>query len=130
MERRAEFLTDIDAVVGPRGHRRWPDELKARIVAETLEPGATVNEVAGRYDMRANHLSSWRRLAKEGKLVLPALPEPEPTFAPMVIEELTERAGVAENATLDIVCGGGVTIRLDAETPAGRVAEIVRALGA
>ena len=129
MECSTEFLTDIDAVVGPRGHRRWPDEVKARIVAETLAPGATVNEVARRYDMRANHLSSWRRLARVGKLVLPALPEPEPTFAPMVIEELTERSAGAGDATLDIVCGD-VTIRLDAEAPAGRVAEIVRALGA
>lgn len=98
-------------------------------MAETLAPGATVNEVARRYDMRANHLSSWRRLAKEGKLVLPALPEPEPTFAPMIIGELTERSAGAGDATLDIVCGD-VTIRLDAEAPAGRVAEIVRALGA
>ena len=129
MERRAEFLTDIDAVVGPRGHRRWPDDVKARIVAETLEPGATVNEVARRYDMRANHLSSWRRLAKEGKLVLPAVPGPEPTFAPMVVEELTEPVVETGDPTLDIVFGD-VSIRLDAETPAGRIAEIVRALGA
>ena len=48
MERRAEFLSEV--IVGPRGQRRWPDEVKARIVAETLEPGATMNEVARRYD--------------------------------------------------------------------------------
>ena len=34
--------------VGGRGrrNRKWPDEVKARVVAETLEPGASVNEVA------------------------------------------------------------------------------------
>ncbi len=129
MERSTEFLTDIDAIVGPRGHRRWPDALKARIVAETLVEGATVRNVAARYDVRANHLSSWRRLAKEGKLVLPALPAPEPAFAPMVIEELTDRTVAAGDATLEIV-RGDVAVRLGAETPAARIAEIVRALGA
>lgn len=129
MERSTEFLTDIDAIVGPRGHRRWPDAVKARIVAETLVEGATVRDVAARYDVRANHLSSWRRLAREGKLVLPALPEPEPAFAPMVVEELTGRTVAAEDATLEIVFGD-VVIRLDSAAPASRIAEIVRALGA
>ncbi len=129
MERSTEFLTDIDAIVGPRGHRRWPYALKARIVAETLVEGAPVRDVAAWYDVRANHLSSWRRLAKEGKLVLPALPQPEPAFAPMVIEEVTDRTVDAGNATLEIVCGD-VVVRLGATTPAARVAEIVRALEA
>ena len=129
MDRSTEFLTDLDVVVGPLGQRRWPDALKARIVAETLVEGATVRDVAGRYDLRPNHLSEWRRRAREGTLVLPALPAPEPAFAPMVVEKLTDRAVAAENATLEIVCGD-VVIRLDATTPAARIAEIVRALGA
>ena len=36
MERSAEVLGQIDPVVGPKGKRRWPEALKARIVAETL----------------------------------------------------------------------------------------------
>ncbi len=130
MEHSTEFLTDIDEIVGPRGNRRWPDAVKARIVAETLVEGATVNEVARRYDMQPNHLSEWRRLAREGKLVLPALPEPEPAFTPMVIEPLTDSAESAFEATdspIEIVVGD-VVIRLDEAVPAKRIAEIAHAL--
>lgn len=48
-------------------------------------------------------------------------------FAPMVIEGLTDRAVGSGGATLEIVCGE-VVIRLGGETPAVRIAEIVRAL--
>ena len=61
--------------------------------------------------------------------MLPALPAPEPAFAPMVIEGLTDRTVAAGNAALEIVCGD-VVIRLDGTAPAVRIAEIVRALGA
>ena len=129
MERSTEFLSNIDMVVGPRGHRRWPDAVKARIVAETLEEGASVGAVARRYDMRANHLSEWRRMAREGKLVLPALAE-EPSFAALVVREDVDAAPEpAQLWPLDLICGA-VTVRLDARTSAARIAEIARALNA
>jgi transposase len=35
-----------------RGKRRWPTEVYARIVAESLQPGAQVCDVATRYDIQ------------------------------------------------------------------------------
>ncbi|HUS98101.1 MAG TPA: transposase [Hyphomicrobiaceae bacterium] len=129
MECSTELLSNIDMVLGPRGHRRWPDALKAQIVAETLVEGATVNSVARRYDMRANHLSEWRRRALDGKLLLPAMTE-EPGFAPLVVRDTVEAAPVPViDGWLDII-RGEVTVRLNATTPAGRIAEIARALSA
>jgi len=72
METTRAFLKVLGGEVSDSGHRRWPDCVKARIVAETLAPGATVNDVARKYYLRPKHLSARGRLAKDGQLVLPA----------------------------------------------------------
>ncbi|WP_082658008.1 transposase [Paracoccus sp. MKU1] len=46
-----------------RRNRTWPDEVKARTVAEPLLHGVTVNEVARRHDVPATHIlrgGRWR----------------------------------------------------------------------
>ncbi|WP_299593429.1 transposase [uncultured Tateyamaria sp.] len=122
-----EEICRMEVMVGPSGKRRWSDEYKGQVVAETLVPGATVNEVARRHDLRPNHLSSWRRLAKDGKLPVPYLAGAE--FASVIFEPPAPAPQESVMSSVEIV-SGDVVIRLDPATPAARVAEIVRALGA
>ncbi len=107
--------------------RRWPASVKARIVAETLEEGATVAGVARRYEINSNQLSEWRRQARKGLLVLPA--EGEMGFAPVVLRQDERRVPAAGSDRLEVI-QDRVTLRLDAATPACRIAEIVSALNA
>ncbi|WP_084657380.1 IS66-like element accessory protein TnpA [Natronohydrobacter thiooxidans] len=113
-----------------RRNRKWPDEVKARIVAETLMPGVTVNAVARRHGVLANHVSSWRTLARKGRLVLPA-PEDPVEFAALMLgpAEDAPRADVGGAARPEIVAGA-VVIRLEAGASAERIASVVRALAA
>ncbi len=122
----SEFLAKL-----PRradGKRNWPPELKARIVAETLIEGETVNAVAQRYELIPSTVSDWRRMARQGKLVLPNLDGMD--FVPVEIEAATpvvQSLPATPSGTLDVI-KHDVIVRLDAATPAARIAEIARAL--
>ena len=121
-----ELRTRPHDILPPKGNRRWPRELKARIVAESLVEGVTVSEVARRYDLIPSHVSDWRRQAKDGKLILPVL-EDTPLFVPLELEPVVSTPRAAAAPTLDII-KDGVTLRLDSQTPAARIGEIAAAL--
>jgi transposase len=64
--------------------RAYPPEFKARLVAESQQPGASVAKVALAHGLNANMLHTWRREARgkgagaERKTEFVALPLPAP----------------------------------------------------
>jgi transposase len=126
METTLEFLTTRKP--GREVHRHWPDEVKGKIVSESLRPGTTVNEVAQRYGLRANSLSTWRTMARQGKLILPA-PEDAVEFAAVIVDPLVSEPPPKAVGRPEIVLGQ-VIIRLEEGASVARIAAIARALSA
>jgi transposase len=86
----------VEIQVGVGRRRRWSDEIKGRIVAESYVPGAVVSEVARRHDISPQHLFAWRKAARAGLLSLPA--DEAPLFVPVVTERRHDGATTAAAA--------------------------------
>ena len=108
--------------------RQWTRALKRRIVAETLEPGASVSIVARRHDVNANQVFKWRR---EMAPKPPAAATQSVTLLPVeIVPEAKEprprarRSGVIE---ITLACGARVCIRGEVSPEAlRRVIELLR----
>ncbi len=72
----------IEVLTGPGRRRQWSDDDKARIIAETMQPGATVTEVARRLQVSPQQVFDWRRQARKAALVASDVP----AFVPIVSE--------------------------------------------
>ena len=121
--------------------RRWSAEKKTRIVRESFWPGNRVSDVSQRYGLNRKQLSAWRTLARKGKLALPSSTgpeaepvvvaseaEPEPAFATL---ELDPAPGPDRGSLGSVsIEARGVTVCLDGDIGAGRIAEIASVLRA
>jgi transposase len=127
----------IEVVQRTRGYRRWPVEVKSRIVAESFQPGVRVVDVAQRHGLAAHQLSDWRRHARQGLLVLPAdamagMSEDNlPAFVPVSFEP--DSASSPEDAdrsdgVITITLGDNLVLRVPGDVPVARAAAMVRAL--
>ena len=121
-------VSRIEVLDGPTGRRRWPDEVKARIVAESLAPGARVCDVAQKYGLIARHVSQWRGLARQGKLILPD--HSAPAFVPLVLESATTPDPVAAKTDVGVIKIeiGGAVLHVAPDCSPDRAAALAAAL--
>jgi transposase len=68
----------VEVITGVGRRRRWPADVKAQIIMESLEKGAMVSEVARRHGLRPQELFGWRKQARKHV--------PVPSFAPVIVD--------------------------------------------
>jgi transposase len=121
---KADEFRRIEVITGVGRRRRWTDEEKAWIVAESLDPATSVSAVARRYGLHASQLFVWRQ-----RLAAPAARE-APAFVPVVIAENGAAAPGEMAGRMEIALGPAV-VRVGADVDAAalrRVLEVVRDL--
>ena len=114
----------LEVITGVGRRRRWSDEDKARIVAESLDPRTSASAVARRYGLHASQLFTWRQR-------LAALAACEgPGFVPVVVAEDAAATSPEPAGRIEIALGPAV-VRVGPDVDAAalrRVLEAVRGL--
>ena len=121
---KADGFRRVEVITGVGRRRRWTDEEKAWIVAESLDPATTVSAVARRYGLHASQLFVWRQ-----QLAASAARE-APAFVPVVVAQDGAVAPAEMAGRMEIALGPAV-VRVGADVDPAvlrRVLEVVRSL--
>lgn len=113
------FFHEVTVIEGSARRRRWSDEEKARIVAESLEPMVSVSAVARRHGINPNQLFTWRRQLRDR------------TWSVERRAQFDDGAGTGQAADRIEVILGEATVRVGAGVDAAalrRVLRVVRSL--
>ena len=108
----SDTLRRIEVITGTGRRRRWDAETKARLVAESFEPGRGVSEVARCHDISPSLLFLWRRQAAKATKNAESKVRGGPAFVPMVVTGDAPVAPVANEACGIEVELGDVRIRI------------------
>lgn len=114
----------VEVLTGTPRRRRWTDEEKAAIVAESQAPGAQASEIALRYGLHRNQLYGWRR--DFGSAVANAMAEAGaqgPDFVPVVADCESGAAAIE----IEIGCA---IVRVRAGVELGLLGKVLRLLKA
>jgi transposase len=127
----------VEVLGGLERRRRWSQDDKARIVEETLAPGAKVTEVARRNGVAASVVFTWRRQARTGRQIGPRF-APVRVAAAEAVEETAKllpeddrrvrSLAVARIGLIEIDLGNRRRIRVDAQFDPDALARVLDVL--
>jgi transposase len=119
----------LEIITGVERRRRWRDEDKLRILAETEQPGANVSEVARRHDVSRGLVWQWRRQLRQGRLALRDTVEPR--FIPLRVEGSTAQEPAASlvcESRIEIVLPDGTSLRVGSDVDTAALRRVLTAL--
>ena len=125
---RAEVITSVER------RRRWSQDEKERLVAASLEPGASVSEVARMAGLHVSQLFRWRKeLCKHGGASIapfvpvaigPSAPPREVAEAPLTTTARRRKS----QCIIEIDLGSGHRIRVDGDVDGDALRRVLDAL--
>ena len=123
----ADSFRRVEVITGVGRRRRWSEEDKARIVAESLDPATTSSAVARRYGLHASQLFVWRQQLQR------SASSAETSGAPgfVLVLRAEDSPVPAEAVGRMEIALGAVVVRIGADVDAAalrRVLEVVRGL--
>jgi transposase len=115
-------MARVEVITGVERRRRWSDDEKRAIVAESFAPGAVVAEVARRADISPGQIYRWRQEVRAAVV----------GFAPLLIAapaavESTGPPCHGEPA-IELEFAGKTIVRIPRSIPAELAAAVVKAL--
>lgn len=127
----------VEVINGAGGRRRWSADDKARILEETLVPGAAVSEVARRHGLLPQQVFGWRR---EARREFDAGSTASSAFVPVIVEPPStvvsrdqpqpphrKRAGPRSIGGIELEFGG-VVVRIGPGASPKSIAAVIKAL--
>lgn len=119
----------MQIITGVERRRRWRADEKLRIIAEAMQPGASVSEIARRHDMSRALLWNWRRQARIAAELAQQGFVPVKVTSP-VLERACGGHGAAVGCVgrIEIAFPDGICIRLEGEISPATLRRVIAAL--
>lgn len=119
-----------EVLSGPERRRRWSDEEKLRVLAQSVAPGSSVSLTCRMHGISTGQLYTWRKQFRQGELtgfvpvsVVADAALPGPTTVPDVSDHVPTAVGVIE-----VELPNGVKLRLTGDVGEAALRRVLSAL--